>query len=303
MSKNILIVGGAGFIGSHLIKHLLNKGYNNLFVIDDFSTGILENIPNEVKYWNCDISDAIYFKSIKSIFSEKEFDTVFFLAAKKRVQNSFNNPVEYHDTNVTGLLHLLELSKEHGVDKFIYSSSSSVYGDAIGIVKESDTPNPISPYGVQKYIGEIYCKMYRDMYNLKTYSLRYFNVFGDNKIGYKPTYSSVIEIFAEYKKQNKRLPIYNTGAQIRTYTDVCDIVSANILIMETETELDKYIFNVCSDRPYNVLEIAKVFKCPYEFIGDYKEPFLSYGDNKLIKSIGWKISGEDVLDYIRRKYN
>ena len=170
-----LVTGGAGFIGSNLVDKLTKDGHE-VQVWDNLSTGKKDNINPRAHFINCSIVGD--YKSRKVLMLEFKPDVVFHLVAKARVQPSIENPIEYNNVNVNGLLNILNLCVECGVKRFVYSSSSSVYGDAEQLpTTEEAALNPKSPYALQKLIGEQYCKLFADIYGLETVCLRYFNVY------------------------------------------------------------------------------------------------------------------------------
>jgi len=175
--KKVLVTGGAGFIGSHLAEELADN--NEVTIIDDLSTGKLENIKELVKRKNVkfikgSITDYILLRN-----AMEDIDYVFHQAALPSVPRSVEDPMGSNEANVTGTLNVLTAAKDSGIKKVICASSSSVYGDTPKLPKSENMPvNPLSPYAVTKATGEFYCKVFLDIYGLKTASLRYFNVFG-----------------------------------------------------------------------------------------------------------------------------
>ncbi|SVD45230.1 uncharacterized protein METZ01_LOCUS398084, partial [marine metagenome] len=192
-----LVTGGAGFIGSHLVKALTNEG-NEVVVVDKEG-----RFSDDYEFIYADISKEEY--NIKILEALKGADTVFHLAAKARVQPSIEHPIEFNETNVTGTLNLLELCREASVRRFVFSSSSSVYGDTTEFPTPETAPTgPMSPYGLQKLIGEQYCQLYAQIHNIETVSLRYFNVYGEDA----PTtgaYCLVIGSFIRLKSEGESL--------------------------------------------------------------------------------------------------
>ena len=187
-----IVTGGAGFIGSNLVDRLIDDGHE-VMVIDDLSTGKKENINKLAKLYHKDLTEMRR-ESDFSIF--EGVDIVFHIACLSRVQPSIENPHLYHDKNVNGIVNVLEGCRKYGISRLVFSSSSSVYGDAEEVpTSENCKLNPISPYALHKLIGEQYCKLYSELYGIDTVSLRYFNVYGDRQ----PTegaYCLVMGIFA-----------------------------------------------------------------------------------------------------------
>ena len=163
MKEKAVVTGGAGFIGSHLAKQLIQEGYE-VVVIDNLYSGKVENVPKGAKFFNADIRKL---KELEPIFTGAKY--VFHLAAIPSVQYSMENPQETNDINIGGTLNVLTAAKNAKVKRVIYSASSSVYGDAKKLpITESEVPKPKSPYALQKYVGELYCKMFSEIYRLET---------------------------------------------------------------------------------------------------------------------------------------
>ena len=251
--RKVIVTGGAGFIGSHLVDKLIEQEVK-VIVLDDCSTGKYENINPKACYINVDITtiDPNQFLS-----KEIQIDALFHLAAKTTVQESINRPEYYNKVNVKGTLNMLMLAHKLNIKRFVFSSSSSVYGNAKVPTSEEHPLNPMSPYALHKLIGEQYCKLYSDIYDLDTVCLRYFNVYGDrmNNEGYK----LVFPIFKEQISNNKPLTINNDGEQRRDFIHVDDIVNANILALNHKSNFKGDIYNVGSNKSYSINEIADMF--------------------------------------------
>jgi nucleoside-diphosphate-sugar epimerase len=181
---------------------------------------------------------------------------VFHLAAKARVQPSIENPREYNDVNVTGLLNILNICVECGVKRFVYSSSSSVYGDAEQLPTTEEAPlNPKSPYALQKLIGEQYCKLFADVYGLETVCLRYFNVYGE-RMNLDGAYRLVIPIFITQKLNGEPMTIRGDGEQRRDFTYIGDVVDATINVGFSKMKWGGDVFNIGNGDNRSVNEIA-----------------------------------------------
>ena len=179
--QTAVVTGGAGFIGSNLVDKLIEQGIK-VIVLDDLSTGKKENINPKAEFIECDISTA---SQVDLTFYINGADVVFHTAAKARVQPSIDDPLTFNKANVDGTLNMLYASHKVGVKRFVYSASSSAYGNATKFpTPEEHSTDPLSPYGLQKYIGEQYCKVFSKVYNLDTVSLRYFNVYGNRMLGH-----------------------------------------------------------------------------------------------------------------------
>jgi nucleoside-diphosphate-sugar epimerase len=228
MADRYLITGGAGFIGSHLVKHVLGAG-GNVRVVDNLSTGFakrLSQIRDSVQLVTADLAD-------NSVAAEvvQDVDYVLHQAAVPSVQRSVVDPVGTNRSNVTATLNLLENSRKAGVRRFVYAASSSAYGDTEVLPKSEDMPaNPLSPYALQKWVGERYCKLYHELYGLETVSLRYFNVFGPGQDPYSE-YSAVVPKFTTKLLAKEPITVYGDGEQSRDFTYIDNVIQANLLAL------------------------------------------------------------------------
>ena len=254
--SNYLVTGGAGFIGSHLVEILLKNGHN-VTVYDNLSTGNIRNLSgfcniNKLNFIKGDVSND---KLLSAAMNNKNY--VVHLAALVSVPESIANPAKYNKINVTGTLKALVAAQENNVKKFIFASSSAVYGE-IGnaAVNESHNTEPISPYGATKLIGEYYCKLFNDIYNLPTVGLRFFNVYGPRQ-SLSSDYASVIPKFASLMLKGERAPIYGDGDQERDFVYVKDLVNAIKLSLNSK-KANGEVFNVGSGKIYTVNNIAKI---------------------------------------------
>lgn len=252
--KKIVVTGGCGFIGSHIVDKLIETGYH-VTVIDDCSA-----VSNEQFYFN---KKALYFKYsiqdydlIEPLF--RNVDYVFHLAAESRIQTAIVNPLYAVKTNVTGTANILNASRLNGVKRVMYSSTSSVYGLNETVPIDETAPiDCLNPYSATKFCGEELCRMYSKLYKLDTLIFRYFNVYGERS----PTagqYAPVVGIFLRQKADGTPLTIVGSGVQRRDYVHVSDIVKANILGMEAEGPILGQVFNVGTGRNYSVNEIASM---------------------------------------------
>jgi nucleoside-diphosphate-sugar epimerase len=240
-----LVTGGAGFIGSNIVDELLARG-DDVRVLDDFSTGREENVEhfkNDVEIIRGDIRDA---NTVDG--AVKGVDYVVHQAALASVQRSIDNPIESDAVNAGGTLNLLDAAVRHGVKRFVYASSSSVYGDSEVLPKVETMPtNPKSPYAVTKLCGELYCKVFSEIHGLPTVALRYFNVFGPRQDP-NSHYAAVIPIFVRQLLENQSPTIYGDGEQSRDFTYIRNVVRANILACEANTS-GPGVYNIaCGDR-------------------------------------------------------
>ena len=249
--QKAIVTGGAGFIGSNLVDQLIDMGVQ-VTIIDDFSTGKLENVNPEAYCWKVDITKV----SVDELTDFMEgVDTIFHLASMARVQPSIEYPIPYHNTNVTGTHNLLVAASNSGVKKFIFSSSSSVYGNASVPTSESHKLNPMSPYALHKLIGEQYCKLFSELYDIDTVCLRYFNVYG-NRMSLDGAYRLAIPIFATQIKEGKSCTINNDGEQRRDYTFVGDVINANIAVATSTRQFKGEVYNVGNGDNVSVNELV-----------------------------------------------
>jgi UDP-N-acetylglucosamine/UDP-N-acetyl-alpha-D-glucosaminouronate 4-epimerase len=227
MSKvKFLVTGGAGFIGSNIVRELLNRGHK-VKVLDNFSSGKRENLKNVDKDIELIEGDIRSYHIVQE--AVKGVEVVLHQAALPSVPRSIKDPITSNEVNVNGTLNILEASVAANVGRVVYASSSSVYGDNPQLPKhEGMLPNPLSPYAVSKLAGEKYCSVFSRIYGLKTISLRYFNVFGPNQDP-SSQYSAVIPKFIKAIRDNVRPVIYGDGEQSRDFTYVSNVVEANIL--------------------------------------------------------------------------
>ena len=293
-----LVTGGAGFIGSNLVDSLIEDGHE-VIVFDNLSTGQQKNINPKAKFFLIDIAHQSYFenKTMKDIMSG--VDVVFHTAAMARVQPSIDNPIDFNNVNVNGTLNMLKACVDYGVNRFVYSSSSSVYGD----VEELPTPeehklNPMSPYALQKLIGEQYCKLFSEVYNLETVCLRYFNVYGDG-MNLEGAYKLVIPIFTEQKLCGEPLTIRGDGKQRRDFTYVGDVVDANIRAGFYEHPMWGEVFNIGNNDNRSVNDIANMIGGDTINVEPVIEPRETLADNsKAKKVLGWKTTMK-IEDWVK----
>ena len=281
-----IVTGGAGFIGSNLVDALVSEGHE-VIVIDNISTGKEENVNSKATLFICDISHKDHIATMAEVM--KGADTVFHLAALARVQPSIENPHKFNKVNVNGTLHVLTAAKESGVRRVVYSASSSAYGDAtIFPTPENHPTDPLSPYGLQKLIGEQYCRVFYHCYGLETVSLRYFNVFGERQ-SLDGAYKLVMGIFAEQRLKGKPLTITGDGEQRRDFTYVGDVVQANILASSSSLVGKGESINIGNGDNRSVNEIANLIGGPKKYIDKRLEPQQTLADNTRAKDLlNWK---------------
>jgi|ETNvirenome_6_85_1030632.scaffolds.fasta_scaffold00219_15 UDP-glucose 4-epimerase len=282
--KKALVTGGAGFIGSNLVDTLIRKGIE-VWVLDDLSTGNIKNINSKCKFIQVDLSCLENLLSIQSQIPV--VDVVFHLAAYPEVQHSLDNPTETN--NITTTLNILELCRLKKINRLVFSSSSAVYGNPrYTPIDESHPIQPMSPYALDKKIGEDYCHLYSKIYGVETVCLRYFNVYG-KRMKNEGAYKSVISVFKEAHFKGDLLNIVNDGEQKRDYINVKDIVNANIRVGNSTTPMKGEIYNVGTGIIYSVNEVADMFGDEKKYGEKRLEPNLSLADNRKIKKLmGWE---------------
>lgn len=259
MEKSVLVTGCAGFIGSNFVSKFKEHYPKTLIIgIDDFSSGRKDAVDKSVKFYKGSITDQ---KLVKKIFETHAPEYVFHFAARPRVAFSVEHPAMTTEVNIDGTVILLEASRDHKIKRFIYSSSSAIYGYAtVFPTPETHPANPLSPYALQKYTGEVFCKLASQLYGIDTVSLRYHNVFGPGQYGDSP-YSTVVAAWLEsiYFPETKKAFITGNGKQAKDLTFVDDIVEANIIAMNFPKKFNGEAFNLAMSllKPLSINEIAK----------------------------------------------
>ena len=283
--QKVVVTGGAGFIGSNLVDALLEKGYE-VHVIDNLVAGKRENVDTRAVFHEKDIRN---FGDVKVIMENAKY--VFHLAAIPRVQFSIENPIETNAVNVDGTLNILKAASDARVKKVVFSASSSAYGDqTIMPLVETMPANPKSPYGLHKFIGERYCKLFSEIYELPTVSLRYFNAYGP-QLDPNGAYALVIGLFLRLKSEGKPLTITGDGTQTRDFTHVRDIVRANILAAETETVGKGEVINIGAGNNCSINHLAELLGGPVEHVAPRLEPHDTLADiSQAKKLLGWEPS-------------
>ncbi|MDO8481490.1 MAG: NAD-dependent epimerase/dehydratase family protein [bacterium] len=296
--KKAVVTGGAGFIGSHLVSELIVRGLD-VHVVDNYAGGKREDRINpKATYHNVDIRD---YEKLAPIIQGALY--VFHEAALPRVQFSIEHPQETFSVNVDGTVSVLRAAHEGGVKRLIYAASSSAYGDQEKMPLSEDFPaQPKSPYGLQKYIGELSCRLWSEVYGLSTVSLRYFNVYGPNFDPNGP-YALVIGKFLSQKSAGQPLTITGDGTHTRDFTHVRDIVRANLLAMESSSVGHGEVINIGAGRNVSVNEIAKMISGPSIHIDPRLEPAHTLADTTRAKELlGWKptVKLEDGISELKK---
>lgn len=280
--EKVVITGGAGFVGSHLSKKLISLGYD-VFVIDNLSAGKKINVPKEAHFYDLDISN---YEGIKPIFDGATY--VFHLAAIPSVEFSIHNPLASHNTNINGTLNVFDIAYKARVAKVIFASSSSIYGtQKTKKLDEKMLPNPLSPYALQKNVGEQYAKLYASLYSLNTLSLRFFNIYGPGQ-NHEGAYAFVIAKFLKLKAENKDLEITGNGRQSRDFVYIDDVVEACMQAITTKTTPGDSI-NIGGGKGITINTIARMIGGNITYIPARIEPKDTESNNaKALKILHWK---------------
>ncbi len=291
--KNIVVTGGAGFIGSNLVKFLVDD--NHVIVIDDLSTGYIHNIQNlisskKITYINGSITNL---ELLQAAF--KDVDYVFHQAAIPSVPRSIKDPLKSTTVNALGTLNVLVAARDNQVKKVIYASSSSVYGDTPTLPKQEDMiPNPLSPYAVSKLTAEYFCGVFTRIYGLQTIALRYFNVYGPWQ---DPTseYAAVVPKFITSVLNGKSPVIYGDGQQTRDFTFVNDVISANVLAAESTST---GVFNIAGGKRISINELAGLIikTCKKDVQSEYRDK----RDGDILHSLADVTRAEKGFNFISR---
>jgi UDP-glucose 4-epimerase len=257
----LLVTGGAGFIGSHIVDRLLNEG-QDVRVIDDLSYGSMENLRKQRNNRNLQFikGDIANHETVKK--AVKDVDIVIHEASLVGIIQSVQNPTLTHEVNATGTLNLLKASADFGVKRFIYASSAAVYGNPSIPKKKEDMPlDPTdSPYATSKLAAENYVTVYNKLYGLETVSLRYFNIYGPRqRVDIQTAYGSVILLFLNRLLNNMPPTIFGDGEQTRDFVYIQDIVEANMLALHSKNASGQ-VFNIGTGKETSINTIAKIMK-------------------------------------------
>jgi len=297
--KKALVTGGNGFIGSHIVDALVNdKNFDEVRIIDNQSSD-----SHDQFYYNSSpkvtnfIWDIANFDQIRPLFND--IDVVFHLAAESRIQPAIQNPTLAAKTNVTGTCNVLQAAREAGCDRVIYSSTSSAYGLANTPPLKEDMPNDcLNPYSVTKVAGEELCKMYNDLFGLKTITFRYFNVYGDRQCT-KGQYAPVIGLFLRQKEAGEKMTVVGDGLQTRDYTNVADVVQANLLAMKVKKGFGE-IYNIGTGKEYSILDLVEMIGGEYkhisERVGECRFTKADISKSKSVLGYNPKVKLEDYLN-------
>ena len=250
--SHYMVTGGAGFIGSNLVDKLIEAGHS-VKVIDNLSTGMRERVNPAAEFI---LADFTKLDEIRPHFAG--VDGVFHVGALPRIPLSIEQPIETFQANVMGTLNVLVAAKDAKIKRVVYSASSSAYGNQPVLPLTPDMrPDPLNPYGLQKYIGEKLCEQFHKFYGLETVSLRYFNVYGP-RMADQGAYVTVISIFKRQRKAGEPLTVAGDGEQTRDFTHVHDVVRANMLAMESPRVGRGEVLNVGAGEQHSINKIARL---------------------------------------------
>ncbi|HXG50501.1 MAG TPA: SDR family oxidoreductase [candidate division Zixibacteria bacterium] len=251
-----LVTGGAGFIGSHVAERLVRRG-ERVRVLDNFVTGkreYLNGLSGHLELIEGDICDLDTLRK-----AMKGVRVVYHQAALRSVPFSVDNPLASNEANVRGTLNVLVAARDAGVERVVYASSSSVYGDSPVLPKEeSQACKPVSPYAVSKLAGENYCVVFTKIYGLQTVSLRYFNVFGPRQDP-ESQYAAVIPRFITWAFRDEPLQVHGDGLQSRDFTYIDDVVEANLLAARA-SDCGEGVFNIAQGKAHSLLDLIAILE-------------------------------------------
>jgi UDP-glucose 4-epimerase len=299
-NKKVVVTGGAGFIGTHIVNTLIEEGAE-VHIIDNLIAGKAENVNKKAILHNVDIRNI---KEIEPVMEGTSY--VFHLAALPRVQFSIDHPLDTFEVNVHGMLNVLDAARRAKVMRVVYSASSSAYGDQekMPLVETMDA-HPMSPYALHKYEGELMCRLYSDIYGLSTVSLRYFNVYGPG-ISPEGSYPLAIALFLKQRSENKPITVTGDGKQTRDFTHVRDVARANLLAATGDKVGKGEVINIGAGKNVSMLKVAELIGGEIEHIGARLEPKNTLADNSRARELlGWipSVSFEDGIAELKKIWN
>jgi UDP-glucose 4-epimerase len=303
----IIVTGGAGFIGSHLVDRLISMDHK-VVVIDNESSEVHSqfyfNSSSNVTYYKLDITD---YENTRHLYDGVDY--VFHCAAESRIQPAIENPLLAVKTNTLGTATVLQCAREAGVKRVMYSSTSSGYGlKNVPPLNENMPDDCLNPYSVSKVSGEKLCKMYTDLFGLETFIFRYFNVYGPRE-PLKGPYAPVVGLFLRQKANGEPLTIVGDGEQRRDFTHVDDVVEANILAMQKEIDYMVYmekpfgeVYNVGTGRNHSVIQLARMISDVVKFIPPRpaESRITLANTGKIFETFGWRAT-KRIEDYIKER--
>ncbi len=304
--KKVVVTGGAGFIGSHIVDALIERGFDthsvDVHVVDNYAAGKREDRINpKTTYHEVDIRST---EKVQDIFNGT--DVVFHTAAIPRVPYSVEHPVETTDVNITGTVSVLTAAAKAKVRRVVYSSSGSASGAQKTLPLSEDLPvNPVNPYGLQKYIGELFAGMWPGIYGIETVSLRYFNVYGP-KLDPEGPYALAVGAFLLARKSGRPLTIFGDGTITRDYTHVRDVVHANLLAATSVKVGKGEVINIGTGRNTTIQHLAELIGGEIKYGPPRIEAHDSKADNRKAKKLlGWEptVTLEEGIDELKKLWN
>ncbi|HEY4513819.1 MAG TPA: SDR family NAD(P)-dependent oxidoreductase [Candidatus Paceibacterota bacterium] len=298
--QKAVVTGGAGFIGSHIVDALVKQNFE-VHVVDNFTAGKNdERINKNANYHELDIRDT---DKIEEVFQGA--DVVFHTAALPRVPYSVEHPVETTDVNVKGTVSVLTAAARAKVRRVVYSSSGSSYGEQQTLpLSESMVASPVNPYGLQKYVGELFAKVWAETYGIQTVSLRYFNVYGP-KLDPTGPYALAVGAFLLARKNGKPMTIFGDGTVTRDYTHVNDVVRANLLAADSVNVGKGEVINIGAGRNVTIKFLADLVGGEIVYAPPRIEAHDSLADNRRAKELlGWEptIKLEDGIAALKKEF-
>lgn len=298
-NKRAVVTGGAGFIGSHLVDALLERGYR-VEVIDSLRSGKRERVDSRAHIYEIDVCD---YAAVAPLV--RDVDVVFHLAALPSVPYSIENPEETHAVNVGGTLSMLRAAHAGGVRRFVYAASSSAYGNQERHPLSEELPaSPQSPYGLQKHIGELHCRLWSEIFGLPTVSLRFFNVYGP-RLDPEGPYALVIGRFLKQRVTGEALTITGDGEQTRDFIHVRDIARALVLAGEAQTVGKGEVINIGAGKDISIKDLAALIGGPTVNIPSRTEPSRSCADTRKARALlGWEpsVSLEEGIGELKKEF-
>jgi UDP-glucose 4-epimerase len=281
--QTYLITGGAGFIGTNMAEQLLAAGCT-VIVVDDLSAGDAARLPPTAQFHQLDVRNTLALEKLCA-----GVDIVVHLAAQPRVQDTIDHPVETHDVNVNGTLSVLEAVRAAGVQRLVFASTAAIYGDQVQLPLTTELPaKPKSPYGLHKYIGEQYLKLWNELHGVQSVSLRFFNVYGPHFDPDGP-YALVVGRFLKLRSEHKPLTIVGDGTQTRDFIHVSDVVRAVVAAAEHQSLGAGEVFNVGSGIETSVNEVAALIGGETELVPPRHEPKRVVADiTETKRLLGWE---------------
>lgn len=297
-----VVTGGAGFIGSHIVDALIDRG-DEVHIIDNFFTGKRERINPKAVLHEIDIRD---FENLRFLF--RGVRGVFHMAAQSRVPFAFREPLLSHEINITGTLNVLLAARDTGVKRVLYPGSYVAYGTPnVPPFREDMNVYPIVPYAIQKCVGEQYCQMVSRFFSLETVVFRFVNVYGPRQSGASDGPSAcVIGIFFEQRKKGEPITVVSDGTQRRDFIHVSDVVRANLLAMESERVGRGEIINLGTGKNYSMIEVAETIGGPWKFIDarSGETPDILVDITKARELLSWepRISFQEGIQQLKNYY-